>query len=124
MYRIGIKKQFSAAHRLEGHPGRCSRLHGHTWFVEAVFSSPDTGSDSMVVDFDQAGTALDEAVEPFDHVYLNDIAPFDEMAPTAENVARVVHDRLAEHVGSAGWGAKLEYVTVWESGEAWASFSD
>ena len=123
MYRIGVKKQFSAAHRLEGHPGRCSRLHGHTWFVEAVFSSKDTGIQGMVVDFDEVGSALDEVVDPFDHICLNDVKPFDTIPPTAENVARVVYAGLAEQVTSAGWATELESVTVWESGEAWASFS-
>jgi 6-pyruvoyltetrahydropterin/6-carboxytetrahydropterin synthase len=124
MYRIGVKKQFSAAHRLEGHPGRCSRLHGHTWSVEAVFSATDTGADGMVVDFDQLGSALGEAVGPFDHVCLNDVEPFDKVPPTAENVARVVYKAVAERVASAGWAARLELVTVWESREAWASFSE
>jgi 6-pyruvoyltetrahydropterin/6-carboxytetrahydropterin synthase len=124
MYRIGVKTQFSAAHRLEGHPGKCSRLHGHTWFVEAVFCSEATGSDGMVADFEQVGGVLDEVVDPFDHVCLNDIAPFDEMPPTAENVARVVFAGIAERVTSSVMNAKLESVTVWESGEAWASFSE
>jgi len=124
MYRIGIKKQFSAAHRLEGHPGRCSQLHGHTWSVEAVISSKDTGMDGMVVDFDQVGDALDKAVDLFDHVCLNDVEPFDRIPPTAENVARVVYAALAARAASSGWAARLESVTVWESAEAWASFSD
>jgi 6-pyruvoyltetrahydropterin/6-carboxytetrahydropterin synthase len=123
MYRIGIKRQFSAAHRLEGHPGRCSQLHGHTWFVEAVISSKDTGTEGMVVDFDQVGDALDEVVDLFDHVCLNDVEPFDRMPPTAENVARVAYEDLEARAASAGWAARLESVTVWESGEAWASFS-
>ena len=52
MYRLGVKRQFSAAHKLEGHPGRCSRLHGHTWTVEAVLRSTRLGPDGLVVDFE------------------------------------------------------------------------
>jgi 6-pyruvoyltetrahydropterin/6-carboxytetrahydropterin synthase len=124
MYSIGIKRQFSAAHRLEGHPGRCSRLHGHTWMVEAVFTAAVVGEDGMLVDFDEAGAALDQAVAPFDHVCLNDTEPFDTVPPTAENVARVIFGRLKEQLVSAAWHAELESVSVWESAEARASFSE
>ena len=122
MYRIGIKRRFSAAHHLEGHPGKCSRTHGHTWMVEAVFCSEEVGPDGLVIDFDDAGKALQDAIEPFDHVYLNEVAPFVELQPTAENVARVLHARLCETAGQAGWKARLESVAVWESGDARATY--
>ncbi len=123
MYRLGVKRQFSAAHKLEGHPGRCSRLHGHTWTVEAVLRSSKLGPDGLVVDFEDLETALDEAIDPFDHEYLNEVSPFDGLAPTAENVARTIFDRLKVAVEGSSWSAELESVTVWESGEARASFS-
>src|SRR5450756_2843234 len=89
MYRIGVKCRFSAAHRLEGHRGRCSRLHGHSWMVEAVFAADEISSGGMLLDFDDARAVLEDVVAPFDHCFLNEVEPFDRVAPTAENVARV-----------------------------------
>jgi 6-pyruvoyltetrahydropterin/6-carboxytetrahydropterin synthase len=122
MYRIGVKCQFSAAHRLEGHPGKCSRLHGHTWTTEAVFAARELGPLGLALDFEEARGALEEVVAPFDHTCLNETEPFDSVAPTAENVARVIFERLQEKVRGAGWPVGLQSVTVWESPEAWASF--
>lgn len=122
MYRIGIKRQFNAAHRLEGHPGKCSRLHGHTWYVEAVYSAADVGTSAMVLDFGDAREMLDGVIDRYDHRYLNEVEPFDREHPTAENVARIVYTDLLEAAKKAGHGADLESVTVWESPETWASY--
>ena len=120
---VGVRKQFSAAHRLEGHPGKCSRLHGHTWSVLAVFSGEEVGSDGMLLDFDDAGEALQEVVDDFDHVLLNDVEPFDSLPPTAENVARVIFERLKRkgRWRASRGNAELAAVTVWESPDSSAS---
>lgn len=76
----------------------------------------------MVVDFDEAGSALDEAVGQYDHACLNDIEPFDTVPPTAENVARVIFGFLKRKIDPLEWPAKLESVSVWESADARASF--
>ncbi|MFH1150872.1 MAG: 6-carboxytetrahydropterin synthase [Actinomycetota bacterium] len=124
MYRIAVTRRFDAAHMLKGHPGKCAQLHGHSWVVEAVIISRQTGSDGMVLDFDKAGVALSDAVASYDHVYLNEVPPFDSEPPTAENVARVVFMRLIERIERESWPVKLESVTVWESEGARASFSN
>jgi 6-pyruvoyltetrahydropterin/6-carboxytetrahydropterin synthase len=122
MYRIGVKCTFSAAHRLEGHAGRCSRLHGHSWRVEAVFTADEISTGGMFLDFDDAMRALEDTVAPFDHCYLNEVEPFDSIPPTAENVAREIFERLDSHARRSEWTGTLESVTVWESEGAWASF--
>ena len=123
MFTVGVRKQFGAAHRLEGHPGRCSRLHGHTWEVEAVFQGEGTGPSGMLVDFEEAAGALDAAVADLDHTCLNDLEPFASTPPTAENVALLVFERLEEASGAGGWNAAPARVTVWESRDKWASFT-
>jgi 6-pyruvoyltetrahydropterin/6-carboxytetrahydropterin synthase len=124
-YSVIVKKTFSAAHSLEGHPGRCSRLHGHTWEVEARFTGDQTDRSGMLLDFDTASGALEDVVSALDHQCLNDLVPFDSVPPTAENVARVVFERLKEITLSAGdFGvAALESVTVWESRDSAAVYS-
>lgn len=122
MYRIGVTRRFDAAHRLEGHPGPCSRLHGHTWAVEAVYSSHEVGPGAMVLDFGDARRMLDEVIEKYDHRCLNEIPPFDTERPTAENVARVVYTILLAGLERGGHPVDLVRVTVWESAEAWASY--
>jgi 6-pyruvoyltetrahydropterin/6-carboxytetrahydropterin synthase len=123
MYRVGVKSRFNAAHKLEGHPGKCSRLHGHTWYVEAVFATSELGDEAMVIDFGDARAMLESVTGPFDHSYLNEIEPFSDDRPTAENVARVIFEGLLEEMEREGYPVTLEKVTVWESPDTWAECS-
>jgi 6-pyruvoyltetrahydropterin/6-carboxytetrahydropterin synthase len=122
MYRVGVKKRFSAAHRLEGHEGKCSRLHGHTWCVEAVFSSVEVGREGMAIDFDVAGSILEKVIAPYDHRYLNELEPFTSLRPTAENVARVLFTGVLKEIEGGGHPIRLAEVKVWESPDSWASY--
>ncbi|MBN1289349.1 MAG: 6-carboxytetrahydropterin synthase QueD [Actinobacteria bacterium] len=123
MYRISVKREFDAAHRLEDHPGKCSRLHGHTWTVEAVLRNTDIDEGGFVLDFGDAGAMLEEVVSRFDHGYLNEIPPFTSLPPTAENISRILFDQLTGRVESLPGGTILESVKVWESSNNWASYS-
>lgn len=121
MYEIGVEAGFDAAHRLEGHPGKCSALHGHSWKVEAVLASEEIGEDGMLVDFDHIRGLLGEAIGPLDHSYLNELEAFKGLPPTAENVAGLIYRRLSQELESAQEAPLLKRVTVWESSETWAS---
>lgn len=124
MYRAGVRRSFSAAHALEGHEGKCASLHGHTWTVEAVFVSRDLDRIGMSIDFDDAASLLDEAIAPYDHAFLNELDRFATENPTAENVARWIFEDLARALESRRAGIGIEKVTVWESADACASFSN
>ncbi len=126
MYLVAVRRQFSAAHRLEAHPGKCSQLHGHTWMVEASFDGPRVGEDGMLLDFEELADALEEIVADLDHTCLNDLPPFYEIPPTAENVARLIHERLEELAeGRDAWeNTRLASVTVWESPDARATYGE
>lgn len=124
-FSVVVKKCFSAAHKLEGHSGRCSKLHGHTWQVEAVFSGRDLRPGGMLIDFDEAEGMLEKAIVDLDHAYLNEVEPFRGLPPTAENVAGTIFDRIRGQMDRAqgSGGCELEEVTVWESPDARASYS-
>ena len=36
MFEIKVSAEFEAAHRIAGYKGKCDRLHGHSWTVEAA----------------------------------------------------------------------------------------
>ena len=36
MFELTVKAEFEAAHQINGYQGKCQRLHGHNWSVEAV----------------------------------------------------------------------------------------
>ena len=113
MYTLRVEGAFEAAHRVVDYPGKCDRLHGHNWVVEAAFRGTQLDDLGMLIDFKVAKKALAAVLDDYDHYYLNDIPPFSEgVNPTAENLARIIYERLAAR---AGTGAELAALTVWES---------
>lgn len=112
MYELTVKAHFDAAHALHGYPGECRELHGHTWDVEVTVRGTELDEVGIVYDFKQLKTDLGSVLDPFDHAYLNDVAPFDRINPTAENLARVIFEALVQTVGE---GVSVAEVSVWES---------
>jgi 6-pyruvoyltetrahydropterin/6-carboxytetrahydropterin synthase len=85
--------EFQASHVLPRHPGKCRRLHGHTYFLEVWCEGevdPETG---MVLDFGDLRAEVEARVlSRVDHVHLNDLLE----NPTAENLAAWALARLRE----------------------------
>ena len=115
MYTLKAEGAFEAAHKIKDYPGKCARLHGHNWVVEAVVKGEELDELGMLTDFKTVKKALNETLERFDHRYLNELEPFASgVNPTAENLARIIFEELASHACFVR-GAALAAVTVFES---------
>jgi 6-pyruvoyltetrahydropterin/6-carboxytetrahydropterin synthase len=64
-----------------------------------------------------------EVHDRYDHRHLNDLAPFDKVPPTAENLAREVFIQLRERFRPGAHG-QLVRVEVWEGPEACAAYEE
>ncbi|TXT62049.1 MAG: putative 6-carboxy-5,6,7,8-tetrahydropterin synthase [Promethearchaeota archaeon] len=62
------KVKFSACHFLKEHP-KCSRLHGHNYYVSVEVSGP-LDENYFVIDFMELKNQLKAIVEPLDHYIL------------------------------------------------------
>ena len=51
-------------------------------------------------------------VEPYEHVFLNEVVPFDDVNPTAENIARVIADDLAAKLDDDRFGKSQQKLTM------------
>ena len=112
MYELTVRDHFDAAHSLRGYRGQCSKLHGHTWDVEVTVRGERLDGVGIVYDFKRLRDDLRAVLDDYDHEYLNDVPPFDELNATAENLASVVYERLAASVGAE---VVIAEVGVWES---------
>ena len=84
--------------------------------VEATFQGTQLDELGMLIDFKIAKKVLAEILDEFDHYYLNDFPPFNEgVNPTAENLARIIYERLAARAEVQASPAALTALTVWES---------
>jgi 6-pyruvoyltetrahydropterin/6-carboxytetrahydropterin synthase len=72
------------------------------------------------MDFNELGPTLRAMVEPYEHVFLNEIPPFDDVNPTAENIARVVFENLSAKINDDR--VKVVRLDVWENDVCAASY--
>jgi 6-pyruvoyltetrahydropterin/6-carboxytetrahydropterin synthase len=116
--------RFAASHRLHSPTlseveneriyGKCNSPygHGHNYAVEVTVSGPvdaDTGMIANLGDLDPF--VQRDVIEAFDYKYLNeDVAEFQAIVPTTENVCREIYRRLAKFPV-----ARLERVRIEET---------
>jgi 6-pyruvoyltetrahydropterin/6-carboxytetrahydropterin synthase len=118
VYEVTIKQHFDAAHYLRGYAGRCENLHGHRYEVAVSVVSDQLNDIGLAFDFTELKAQLKDILDRFDHHCLNDLDEFAQANPSAENIARAVHDLLV----SAMSGIRIRNVIVWESPDAWATY--
>lgn len=122
-YSITVESSFSASHLLVGCPP-CDTLHGHTWKVKASWSFTQLDENGMGADFSKLKTLLTTEIRNiYDHTHLNDRAPFDTIAPTAENLAREFFVILRARSDAAPGGI-LERLEVWEGPENFVAYEE
>jgi 6-pyruvoyltetrahydropterin/6-carboxytetrahydropterin synthase len=111
---VQIRKSFTfeAAHVLPHHPGKCARLHGHSYRLDVALDGPlqETGpAAGMIEDFDVVSRVVRAAViSQLDHRSLNELLA----NPTAENVVVWIWERLAHEL------PRLAELTLWETRKA------
>jgi 6-pyruvoyltetrahydropterin/6-carboxytetrahydropterin synthase len=111
---VRVEARFEAAHYLREYRGITEPLHGHSYKVEAELAGRGGGgdSDAIAVDFVSAKRKLEALAKRLDYGCINDVAPFTDINPSAENIARWFHRELAAAV--ADENAVVRAVTVWE----------
>jgi len=119
MFELVVKTEFAAAHRLREYEGACENLHGHNYKIDVVLRGERLNDIGMLIDFKDVKAALAEIVGRLDHVFLNETKPFDEVNPTAENVAKHISEQVAAAMPD---GVAVKSVTVWESDRCGATY--
>ncbi len=97
--------------------GKCANPagHGHNYGIEVTVTGPVDERTGEVMSRQRLDALVDERVlARFTHRMLNDDVLFAELVPTAENIARVVHGRLAGPIAASG-RARLARVRVLET---------
>ena len=91
--RVRRRFTFEAAHELPNHPGKCRRLHGHSYVLVVSVERVVEPRSGMAIDFgDLKRIVRAEVVDLLDHAYVNDLVE----NPTAEVMAVWIWNRLRE----------------------------
>jgi len=117
IYELSVRAEFCAAHRLTGYPGNCKNTHGHNWGVTAFVVCQELDELGMGLDFREIKALVREALATLDHACLNDLAPFAEQNPTAENIARLLYKDLGQRLAerAPGGRAKVSRIRIAET---------
>lgn len=113
--------RFEASHMLPKHPGKCSRLHGHSWVLRVYVQGevdPETG---FVMDYTQLKDIVQKSViDKLDHRHLG-VWAFEgyiesewkvpglpiNFYPSSENLIIWIGTQLSDYIGT-NWWSKLE----------------
>jgi 6-pyruvoyltetrahydropterin/6-carboxytetrahydropterin synthase len=111
MFEIFVEHTFAAAHALRNYHGKCENVHGHNYRVQVGLEGDDVDENGLLYDFAELKKRLRAASEYLDHQFLNELKPFDELNPSAENIARYLYQEIQREIKTAS----LAYVRVWET---------
>lgn len=113
-FTVRVEARFEAAHFLREYRGISEPLHGHSYRIEAELALRSGGvdQDAIAVDFVSASRKLAGIAKRLDYGCLNDIAPFDSINPSAENVAGWVALELTRQLVEED--AVVRALTLWE----------
>ena len=111
---VKIQARFEAAHYLRSYRGITEPLHGHSYMVEAELRGRQQGldEDAIAVDFVASKRELEKLAKRLDYTCINDVPPFVEVNPSAENIARWFHEELSHALQREN--AQVEAIVVWE----------
>ena len=122
IYTLKVLTEFASAHTLREYPGACARMHGHNWKVEVEVVARGLDEVGMGVDFKVIKTAARDIGERLDHRYLNELEPFTEINPTAENIAAYFYRELVRALNNDR--IRVGSVTLWETDRACVRYAE
>ena len=123
MYVVSVQAHYDSAHFLRKYQGKCERLHGHRYVVEVALATDTLTDGGLAFDFVDVKRELRAIADWLDHENINDLPPFDEIEPSAENQARFFFDELRRRLPQ-DMSRALLYARVWETPTQWAQYSE
>lgn len=112
--------RFEASHILPRHPGKCSRLHGHSWRVKVSVFGPVNPATGFVMDFAELKKLVQPIIDRFDHQHLNAFVRY----PSSENIALHIAYELLPHINMRDLRVEVSETentwAVWDGREQYA----
>jgi 6-pyruvoyltetrahydropterin/6-carboxytetrahydropterin synthase len=131
MFRVSREIDFCYGHRLLNYDGKCKYLHGHNGTAILTMETDQLDDRGMVVDFSDikriVATWIDNNLDHRMILHRDDPAVpilqqmneplfLLEVNPTAENIARLIHEHAIQ------CGLPLVETQLWETPHAYATY--
>jgi len=122
MFQVTVDETFSSGHALRGYKGKCENVHGHNYKVRVTLEGSQLDSVGLLYDFTHLKRVIREIVGGVDHKFLNGMAPFDVINPSAENLAKYFYDETTRQMNAMPEGARVTSITIWETDTTSATY--
>jgi len=131
MFQVTRQIDFCYGHRLLNYEGKCKYLHGHNGRAIITLESETLDDRGMVIDFSDIKRVVSTWIdENLDHRMIlqhadpmvpilremNEPMYLVDANPTAENIARLIHEFAAEH------GFPIVQTQLWETPNCFATY--
>src|SRR5215470_2120476 len=125
MFEVTVEDSFAAGHYLRNYRGKCENPHGHNYKVRVTLAGENLDKAGLLLDFKDLREVMREVIDRLDHQMLNDIEPFKELNPSAENLAKYLYDQTQRSLRQITNGrVHVKDVTVFETDTTTAKYSE
>jgi 6-pyruvoyltetrahydropterin/6-carboxytetrahydropterin synthase len=123
MFEVTVEAGFSSGHYLRNYQGKCENPHGHNYKVFVTLIGESLDETGLLLDFKLLKDVLRPVVAYLDHQMINDLKPFDELNPSAENLARYFFLQTRDHLTELTAGrVRVKDATVYETDTSFARY--
>jgi 6-pyruvoyltetrahydropterin/6-carboxytetrahydropterin synthase len=123
MFEVTVEAGFSSGHYLRNYQGKCENPHGHNYKVFVTLIGEQLDETGLLLDFKLLKHLLRPVVDYLDHQMINDLKPFDELNPSAENLARYFYQQTAQQLSDmTGGRVRVKDATVYETDTSFARY--
>jgi 6-pyruvoyltetrahydropterin/6-carboxytetrahydropterin synthase len=123
MFEVTVEAGFSSGHYLRNYQGKCENPHGHNYRVLVTLVGAELDKAGLLLDFKLIKTLLRPVVDRLDHQMINDLEPFIELNPSAENLARYFYQETARQLSEMTSGrVRIKDCTIFETDTSFARY--
>jgi 6-pyruvoyltetrahydropterin/6-carboxytetrahydropterin synthase len=123
MFEVTVESEFSSGHYLRNYKGKCENPHGHNYKVRVTLAGSELDRAGLLLDFKLLKQVMRPVIERIDHRMLNDIEPFVELNPSAENLAKFFYDETNRQLETMTAGrVRVKDCTIWETDSTTATY--
>ena len=120
MYGVTVKTGFAAAHQLRLYDGKYENLHGHNWTAQVTVEADELDPIGVGIDFVKLKDMVEKVLSQLAYHNINEIPPFDEQNPSAENIARWLFLELKVQINTGA--TRIKRVEICEMEGCGASY--
>jgi 6-pyruvoyltetrahydropterin/6-carboxytetrahydropterin synthase len=125
MFEVTVEDSFAAGHYLRNYKGKCENPHGHNYKVRVTLAGKELDKAGLLLDFKDLRDVMRPVIDRLDHKMINDLEPFTELNPSAENLARYFFDETNMRLKQSTNGrVHVKDVTVFETDSTTAKYSE